>query len=98
MNRKLSQNIDSLKMQLEKEKSKYRDALTRGRSSNKHDSLKSKNELNGLSMTNRKKNKFGSKDGFREAKDFINKKKRLNFKNSKEINKNKKKEINEKKE
>ena len=44
MNRKLSQNIDSLKMQLEKEKSKYRDALTRGRSSNKYDTLKSKNE------------------------------------------------------
>lgn len=98
MNRKLSQNIDSLKMQLEKEKSKYRDALTRGRSSNKNlDTLK-RNEINGFSLTNKKRNRFVSQDGFREAKDFINKKKRLNFKNSKEINKNKKKEINDKKE
>ena len=82
MNRKLSQNIDKLKSQLEKEKEKNRNRefKTKGKSLNRStpnfNIVKHRNESNDLSMTtSRKTRRNMSQDKFRNTNEFINKKK-----------------------
>ena len=97
MNRKLSQSIDSLKSQLEKEKNKSKEIQTKGKSANKtfHSSnkIKYRNDSGGLSVTSSKKMKGNmSQDRFRKTNDFINRKKGIDKNKSKD-----KKSINKKK-
>ena len=99
MNRKLSQNIDNLKSQLEKEKkNKNKEMQTKGKSANKtvrsNNKIKYRNDSGGLSVTSSKKMKGNmSQDRFRKTSDFINRKKGID--NNKSIDKkNNKKKIN----
>ena len=93
MNRKLSQNVDSLKLQLEKEKNKNKEHQTRSRSSTKSNNVKARNNIGEFSVTTTKRNRYRSLERFRDTNDFINKKKRINFNHSKDKDK---KDINKK--
>ena len=98
MNRKLSLNIDNLKLQLEKEKNKNKELQSRGNPLNKavlnSSNLKFKNETNELSLTTTKKNRLNmSQDRFRNTNDFINIKKNIDN-NKRKIKNNKSKENN----
>ena len=96
MNRKLSQNIDSLKLQLEKEKTKNKEIQTKGKSANKtfgsSNKIKLRNDSGGLSATSSKKMKGNmSQDRFRKTSDYINRKKVIDNNKSKDKKNNKKK-------
>ena len=84
MNRKLSQNIDNLKLQLEKEKNKNKELQKRGKSTDrKNSNQKLDNEYCKFSHTTTKRNRYVSQDRFRNTNDFINKKKKISFNNIK---------------
>ena len=96
VNRKLSQNIDSLKLQLEKEKNKNKAFQIRGKSTSRNDNnLKYKNETNEFSMTATKRGRFNSQERFRKSNESLNIKKKNNNssldnnKDKDKINKNK---------
>ena len=78
MNRKLSQNVDNLKLQLEKEKNKNKEFNLRGKSSGKNlSNFRNKNEIIDLNIITTKRNRFKSQDKIRNAKIFINLKKKI---------------------
>ena len=83
MNRKLSQNVDALKIQLEKEKNKNKEIqFSRGNSSTRN-FFNSKNGIKSFSVTNNhNRNKFQREGRFRDTNEFINKKKRININKS----------------
>jgi CCR4-NOT transcription complex subunit 6 len=91
INRKLSQNVDNLKIQLDKEKKKNNEINKRGKSSCKNFNniygLKNKNENNSFSITTTKRDRYRSQERFRDTNDFINKKKKLNFNKNKDKDK-----------
>ena len=90
INRKLSQNVDNLKLQLEKEKHKNKESQTRGRSSNKSINTFKRSDISELSVvsTTTRRNRYKSQEGFRDTNDFINRKKKINFNQSREKQKN----------
>jgi len=95
MNRKLCQNIDNLKLQLEKAKNKNKELHLRSKSSAKNiHNYNNKNDINEFSLTTIKRNRFRSQDKYRDAKVFINLKKRINSSKEKNENNNKKNVIN----
>ena len=88
VNRKLSQNIDTLKLQLTKEKNKNKENETRGKSTNRNThNFKYKNDFNEFSMTATKKSRFGSQDRFNKSNQFVNKKKRSSLDKNKDKDK-----------
>ena len=103
LNKKLSQNIDSLKLQLEKEKMKNKTLQMRGKSTSKINKIYSNKYLKENSMNKLKRHKeFKSQEKIKKASDFVNckktensKEKAINNKNNSEINiLNDKKNIN----
>ena len=91
MNRKLSQNVDNLKLQLEKEKNKNKENQTRGKSSSRNVNNFKRNDISEFSVTTTtRRNRYKSQDRLRDTNEFINRKKRIDFNQSKEKNKNKK--------
>ena len=93
INRKLSQNVDNLKIQLEKEKNKNKnnEINKRGKSSCKNFNnifeLKNKNESNNFAITTTKRSRYKSQERFMNTNDFINKKKKLDFNKNKDKDK-----------
>ena len=88
MNRKLSQNLDALKMQLEKEKEKNKEKSngllhSKGTSSTRNFFNPGIKALT-VTTTNstHKRNRFLSQQKFRDTNEFINKKKRMNINKS----------------
>ncbi len=100
LNKKLIQNIDNLKMQLEKEKVKNKTSQTRGKSTSKINKIYSNKYLIENSINKHKKPKeFKSQDKIIKASGFVNNRKTENNKDKKinniEINNiNDKKKIN----
>ena len=89
MNRKLSQNVDNLKLQLEKEKNKNKECQTRGKSSSRNVNNFKRNDISEFSITTTtRRNRYKSQDRLRDTNEFINRKKRIDFNQSKEKNKN----------
>ena len=72
LNKKLSQSIDNLKLQLEKEKAKNKTFQTRGKSTNKiySNRYRKENSIN----KNKKHREIRSQDKLERANEFINKK------------------------
>lgn len=91
MNRKLSQNVDNLKLQLEKEKNKNKENQTRGKSSSRNVNNSKRNDISEFNITTTtRRNRYKSQERLRDTNEFINRKKRIDFNQSKEKNKNSK--------
>ena len=94
-NKKLSQNVENLKLKLEKEIIKNKALQSKGRSTSKSNNLKvNKKVRNGNSVTKNKRHK--SQDILKKAKNFVNRQKKDNENNDdKNINNIKKMNNNE---
>ena len=83
LNKKLSQNIENLKVQLVKEKNKNKDKQSRGKSMDtKHSNIHSGNDIKGFNNSTTKKKRNRSQDEFSKTIDFSNQKKGKNTKKS----------------
>ena len=83
LNKKLSQNIENLKVQLVKEKNKNKDKQNRGKSMDtKHSNIKYRNDINGINNSTTKKKRNRSQDKFNKTIDFSNQKKVRNTQKS----------------
>ena len=84
LNKKLSQNIDNLKIQLEKEKNKIKNLQARGKSTSKMNNIYSNKYLKESSINNNRRHKeVKSQDKIKKASGFINRKKNDNIKEEK---------------
>ena len=80
----MSQNIDNLKIQLEKEKNKIKNLQARGKSTSKMNNIYSNKYLKESSLNkNRRHKEFKSQDKIKKASGFINRKKNENIKETK---------------
>ena len=76
LNKKLSQNIDNLKLQLEKEKNKNKNLKTKGKSTSKMNNIYSNKYRKETSINKNKRNKeVKSQDKIKKVSGFINRKK-----------------------
>ena len=97
LNKKLSQNVDNLKLQLEKEKMKNKTLKTKGKSTSKMNTIYTNRYKKETSINKNRKNKeFNSQEKIRRASEFINRKSKNNEKsNENQINNLKKIQLKE---